>query len=230
MLPDFHQLEKILEIKFDNLDLLKEALTHRSYLNENPRWRFSHNERLEFLGDAALELVVSQYLFHQYPHFEEGFLTNLRAALVNSDSLYEIAKSLKLDKYLLLSRGEARDLTKGRSYLLTNALEAVIGAIYLDQGIKKLHIFLKKVLLTKIEKIILDGSYKDAKSLFQEKSQGILGITPIYKTLKSWGPDHAKQFSIGVYLKDELIAIGEGFSKQEAELNAAQKALVLKGW
>jgi len=230
MIKDFQKIAQLLNLSFQNLDLLKEALTHRSFLNEHRDWNIPHNERLEFLGDSILGFVVADNLVEQYPQFAEGELTSLRAALVNSDSLLAVAKELKLEDYLLVSRGEARELKNSRSYLLANTIEALIGALYLDGGIDKAKDFIKKYIFSKAETILQTASYKDAKSLFQEKSQALLGITPIYKSLKSWGPDHAKQFEVGVYLNEDLISQGKGYSKQEAEINAAQKALELKGW
>ena len=230
MIKDFQKIAQLLNLSFQNFDLLKEALTHRSFLNEHRDWNIPHNERLEFLGDSILGFVVADNLVEQYPQFAEGELTSLRAALVNSDSLLAVAKELKLEDYLLVSRGEARELKNSRSYLLANTIEALIGALYLDGGIDKAKDFIKKYIFSKAETILQTASYKDAKSLFQEKSQALLGITPIYKSLKSWGPDHAKQFEVGVYLNEDLISQGKGYSKQEAEINAAQKALELKGW
>jgi len=230
MIKDFQKIAQLLNLSFQNLDLLKEALTHRSFLNEHRDWNIPHNERLEFLGDSILGFVIADNLVEQYPQFAEGELTSLRAALVNSDSLLAVAKELKLEDYLLVSRGEARELKNSRSYLLANTIEALIGALYLDGGIDKAKDFIKKYIFSKAETILQTASYKDAKSLFQEKSQALLGITPIYKSLKSWGPDHAKQFEVGVYLNEDLISQGKGYSKQEAEINAAQKALELKGW
>jgi len=230
MIKDFQKIAQLLNLSFQNFDLLKEALTHRSFLNEHKDWNIPHNERLEFLGDSILGFVVADNLVEQYPQFAEGELTSLRAALVNSDSLLAVAKELKLEDYLLVSRGEARELKNSRSYLLANTIEALIGALYLDGGIDKAKDFIKKYIFSKAETILQTASYKDAKSLFQEKSQALLGITPIYKSLKSWGPDHAKQFEVGVYLNEDLISQGKGYSKQEAEINAAQKALEMKGW
>jgi ribonuclease-3 len=224
------KLEKRIGIKFKNKDLLKEALTHRSYLNERPNLRLKHNERLEFLGDAVLELVVTEYLYRRYPDKPEGELTNFRAALVKATMLYEIASELELDNFLLLSRGEAKDLGKGRQYILANAVEALIGAIYLDKGYKPAKSFVEKNILSQLENVIKEGLLKDAKSLFQEKAQEIVNTTPTYKVLKEWGPDHAKHFVIGVYLGNELVAQGEGSSKQEAEQSAAEAALKKKKW
>lgn len=229
MKEPFLELEKKLKVKFNNLDYLKEALTHRSYLNENKLWPYHHNERLEFLGDAVLELIISEYLFKKYPDFQEGQLTALRANLANTSSLIETAKKLEIKKYLLLSKGEAKSLLDN-SPLLANAVEAIIGAIYLDMGYLKVREFIEENILYKTEKILSSKSLKDPKSIFQEISQEKFGITPSYKTLSSWGPDHNKRFEVGVFLNEELIAKGEGSSKQEAAQKAAEEALKKKGW
>ena len=228
---DFNKIEKILGLEFNNLDLLKRALTHRSFLNENKEWgKIGHNERLEFLGDSILGLIVAEYLFNEYSELREGDLTALRAALINSDSLLEVADKLNLKEYLLVSKGEKNELEKSHPYFLANAVEAIVGAIYLDKGLNDARKFVVKYILSKAENIFKTEAYIDPKSLFQEKSQENLNITPVYKTLKSWGPDHLKQFRVGVYLKKELIAEGEGHSKQEAEVSAAKEALSKKGW
>jgi len=229
-MKDFSILEKKLNLKFKNKDLLVQAFVHRSYLNENPSFHLKHNERLEFLGDAVLELVISEYLYKQYPEKSEGELTNWRAALVNAKMLAQIAQDLELNEFLLLSRGEARELGKARQYILANTFESLIGSIYLDLGYKSCNDFINKYLIAKLPVIIENGLLKDAKSYFQEKAQEKTGITPVYKVLKEWGPDHEKQFVIGVFLEDELVAEGEGSSKQEAEERAARKALENKGW
>ncbi|MCK4805909.1 MAG: ribonuclease III, partial [Candidatus Pacebacteria bacterium] len=222
---------KILGLEFNNLDLLKRALTHRSFLNENKEWReIGHNERLEFLGDSILGLIVAEYLFKEFSKLMEGELTALRAALINSDSLLDVADKLNLKRYLLVSKGEKHELEKAHPYFLANTVEAIVGAIYLDKGFDESKKFVQKHILSKTERILETESYKDPKSVFQEKSQKNLSITPIYKTLESWGPDHLKQFQVGVYLNKEFIAQGEGYSKQEAEVNAAKKALSKKKW
>lgn len=229
-MKDFSLFEKKLKIKFKNKDLLTQAFVHRSYLNENPDFPLFHNERLEFLGDAVLELVVTEELYKEYPKKSEGELTNWRAALVNSKILSEIADELGLNDFLLLSRGETKELGKSRKYILANTFEAMIGAIYLDQGYGVCRDLIKKHLIKELPLIIEKGLYKDAKSLFQEEAQEKVEITPTYKVLKEWGPDHAKHFIIGVFLEKELIAEGEGSSKQEAEDEAAKKALEVKKW
>jgi len=229
-MKDFSLLEKKLKIKFKNKDLLIQAFVHRSYINENPEFRLSHNERLEFLGDAVLELVVTEYLFQKYPQKPEGELTSWRAALVNAKMLSEIAQNLGFNDFLLLSRGEAKEVGKARQYILANTFEAFIGGLYLDLGYKACQKFIKREVIKELPRIIQSRLFKDAKSLFQEKAQEIVGITPTYKVLKEWGPDHAKHFVIGVFLKEELVAEGEGSSKQEAEEEAAKKALEIKRW
>ncbi len=228
--PDFAKFEEISGITFKNKELLRRAFTHRSYLNENRGSESSHNERLEFLGDAVLELMVTEYLFEKYPDSNEGDLTAYRASLVNAITLSEAAQKINVNDFLLLSKGEAKDTGKARQYILANTLEAIIGAIYLDQGYDASKYFISKNLFHLIDKIIQDKSWIDAKSKFQEKAQEKEGLTPLYKSLKEEGPDHDKRFTIGVYLGDKLITEGDGMSKQEAEQIAAGKALELKKW
>lgn len=229
-MKDFSLFEKKLNLKFKNKDFLIQAFCHRSYLNENPDFYLPHNERLEFLGDAVLELVVTEYLFRKYSEKSEGELTNWRAALVNAKILAEVAKNLDFNDFLLLSRGEAKELGKARQYILANTFEALIGAIYLDQGYKVCQDFIKKYLIIKLPEIIEKGLFKDAKSRFQEEAQERVGITPTYQVLEEWGPDHAKHFIVGVFLDKESVAKGEGSSKQEAEEEAAKNALEIKKW
>lgn len=228
-MKDFSILEKKLNFKFKNKDLLTEAFIHRSYLNENPKINLFHNERLEFLGDAVLELVVTEYLYRKYEN-PEGELTSWRAALVNAQSLSQLAKDLGFNDYLLLSQGEAKDTGKARQYILANAFEAFIGAVYLDLGYEKAYDFINTHLLKKLPEIIEKKLYHDPKSRFQEEAQERARITPSYKVLKEWGPDHARHFIIGVFLGEDLVAEGEGSSKQIAEQDAAAKALEIKGW
>jgi ribonuclease-3 len=227
---DFCELEKKLDLSFKNKDLLIQAFCHRSYLNENPKFHLDHNERLEFLGDAVLELVITEHLYKNYPKKPEGELTNWRAALVNSKMLAQISQELDFNGYLLLSRGEAKETGKARHVILANTFEALIGALYLDQGYKPCQKFITKHLIKELPHIIEAKLYKDAKSLFQEEAQERVGITPTYQVLKEWGPDHAKHFIIGVFLNKELVAKGKGSSKQEAEEEAAKKALQVKKW
>ena len=226
---DISELENAIGIKFKNKDLLLEALTHRSYLNENKDWRVNHNERMEFLGDAVLELVVTEFLFKDYPN-PEGEMTNWRAALVNANMLSQITNEFSLDKYVSLSRGEAKDTGRARQYILANAIEALIGAIYLDQGYKKSGEFIEHFVLGKLPQIIEKKLYRDAKSFFQEQAQERVGITPTYEVLEEWGPDHARNFKVGAFLEKEMAGEGEGPSKQEAQQLAAENALKNKGW
>ncbi|MBI2035289.1 MAG: ribonuclease III [Candidatus Liptonbacteria bacterium] len=225
MSKDLAKLEEKIGIKFQNSDFLKEALTHRSYLNENPSWPIRHNERLEYLGDAVLELVVTEELFNKYPDFEEGKLTLLRAALVNYQFLAKITEEFDLYKFIFLSRGEAKDSEKAREVILANAIESLIGAIYMDQGLQAARDFINKFITSKVSEVVKGGSYKDAKSLFQEIVQEKQKVTPIYKILEEYGPDHKKIFRSGVFVGEKKVAEGEGMSKQEAELNAAKNAL-----
>ncbi|OIO45574.1 MAG: ribonuclease III [Parcubacteria group bacterium CG1_02_36_42] len=229
-MKDFDLLEKKLGLKFKNKDLLIQAFCHRSYLNEKPDFYLTNNERLEFLGDAVLELVVTEDIYQNYPEKPEGELTNWRAALVNSKFLGKLARDLDFNDFLLLSKGEAKELGKARLYILANTFEALIGAVYLDRGYKTCQEFIKKHLMPKLPDILQKGSFKDAKSCFQEEAQERAGITPLYKVLEEWGPDHAKHFIIGVFLDKELVTKGEGSSKQEAEEEAARNALDTKGW
>lgn len=230
-MKDFSKFEKEIGIKFKSIDYLRQAVVHRSYINEHPNFGLDHNERLEFLGDAVLEIVVTEYLFHSYPNRPEGELTNWRASLVNSEMLANVAEEIELDDYLYLSRGEAKDSnSKARRYILANAVEALIGAIYLDQGKKKAEKFVKKYMISKLDNILENQLYVDPKSKFQEKSQEIYGLTPHYKILSESGPDHAKTFQVGLYLGEELVAKGEGSSKQEAQVEAAGKGVKKKGW
>ncbi|PIR02031.1 MAG: ribonuclease III [Candidatus Nealsonbacteria bacterium CG_4_9_14_0_2_um_filter_37_38] len=229
-MKDFSVLEKKLGLSFKNKDFLIQAFIHRSYLNENPNFRLSHNERLEFLGDAVLELIVTEYLYQNYPKKSEGELTNWRAALVNAKMLSGVAQNLEFNDFLLLSRGEAREMGKARQYILANTFEAFVGSLYLDQGYKGCQKFIEKYLIKELPHIIEAKLFEDAKSRFQEEAQERVGITPAYKVLEEWGPDHAKHFIIGVFLDEELVAKGEGSSKQEAEEEAAKAALETKGW
>ena len=223
------ELEAKISISFNNKDLLLQALTHRSYLNEKPDWRLDHNERLEFLGDAGLELVVTEYLYKNYPN-PEGDLTSWRAALVNAIMLSRISEKIDLNSYILLSRGEARDTGRARQYILANAIEAVIGAIYLDKGYPAASEFIAKFILPELPAVLERGADRDYKSRFQEEAQDRVGITPTYEVIREWGPDHAKNFHIGVYLDGQLAGEGAGPSKQDAQQEAAKDGLEKKGW
>ena len=226
----FNEFEHKLNLNFKQKDILIQAFCHRSFLNENPDFYLFHNERLEFLGDAVLELVVTEYLYQNYPEKLEGELTNWRAALVNAKMLSKIAKNLGFNEFLLLSKGEEKEIGKARMYILANTFEAFIGATYLDQGYEVCQKFIKKYLIKKLPEIIEKGLFKDAKSCFQEEAQERIGITPTYKVLEEWGPEHAKHFLVGIFLEEELVAKGEGSSKQEAEEDAAKNALEIKNW
>jgi ribonuclease-3 len=230
-MDNLEKLEKRLNAVFSNKELLKQALVHRSYLNEHPDFPLGHNERLEFLGDAVLEIVVTEYLYLHFRDTDEGDLTNWRASLVNAKMLYIIAGELKLEDYLYLSKGEAKDKNKkSRQYILANAVEAVIGAIYLDQGLSVAKEFILKNIVVKLDDILSNQLYLDPKSKFQEAAQEKKGITPHYEILNEEGPDHAKTFTVGLYLGEELVTSGEGSSKQEAQVDAAAKGLQLLGW
>jgi ribonuclease-3 len=230
MSPDFSKFESEIGITFKNKNILREAFTHRSYLNETKEKGLAHNERLEFLGDAVLELVTTDFLFKKYPHEPEGILTAYRAGLVNANILSDIALKLSLGEVLLLSKGEAKDIGKARQYILANTIEALIGAIYLDQGYDMAKDFISKNILCLIDEVVGKGLWQDAKSLFQEKAQDFYGITPNYKVIKEIGPDHEKQFRVGVFLGDTLMGEGEGRSKQDAEQMAAKKVLAEHEW
>lgn len=230
-MKDFSKLEALMDVKFKNLDLLKQAVVHRSYLNEHPDFELHHNERLEFLGDAVLEIIVTETLFHDFTETPEGDLTNWRASLVNFRMLASIANELGVDKYLYLSKGESKDKnSKARQIILANAMEAIIGAIYLDQGIRPAKKFVKAFIVSKLDNILTNQLYLDPKSKFQEKAQEVYGVTPHYKVLSESGPDHAKDFVVGLYLNNELIAQGQGTSKQEAQVAAAAEGLINKDW
>ena len=229
-MKDFSEFESKINIKFKNQDLLKEAFTHRSYLNENPSWPVGQNERLEFLGDAVLELAVTDFLFMRFPEKPEGELTSFRAALVNANMLSSVAQDLGINDYLLLSKGESKDVGRARLFILANCFEALIGAIYLDQGYDSASRFIHENILPKMDEILNKKLFRDSKSLFQERAQEITGVTPSYEVVKEWGPDHDKHFVVGVYVGKELVAQGEGPSKQEAQQQAAMAGLKAKGW
>lgn len=229
-MEQFKKFEEAIGVTFKDKELLKKAFTHRSYLNENSGEGIEHNERLEFLGDAVLELVVTSHLYKTYPNNPEGDLTAYRSSLVNTISISDAATSLQMNDYLLLSKGEAKDTGKARQYILANTYEAVIGAIYLDQGYEAAKDFIAASLFGKLEEIIEKKLYKDAKSWVQEEAQEHEDVTPTYEVLHESGPDHDKNFEVGVYFGEELIAKGKGKAKQEAEQNAARAALEIKNW
>ncbi len=229
-MPDFQAFADKLALPFSNLDLLIEALTHRSYVNEHKTPSGKHNERLEFLGDAVLELAVTHFLFNKFPARPEGDLTAYRASLVNTVSLAEAAAAIGINDYLLLSKGESRDTGRARENILANTFEAIIGALYLDQGYAAAEEFIAKNLYGKIDEVIAARAYQDAKSKLQEAAQEKRSITPHYKTILETGPDHERTFTVGVFIGPDKIAEGEGKSKQEAEQFAAQNALDSLGW
>ncbi len=222
--------EKKIGHVFKERRLLEQAFTHRSYLNENREAGREHNERLEFLGDAVLELVVTEYLFAKYPEKPEGELTAVRAALVNTISISEAATHLGINDYLLLSRGESKDTGRARQIILANAFEAVIGALYLDSGYEVARDFIAAQLFHKTDEVVEKKLWHDAKSRLQELSQEQLKVTPKYELVGQSGPDHDRTFVVAVYLGETKAGQGEGRSKQEAEQDAASKALTAKGW
>lgn len=224
-MPDFVSYAQRLGLSFDNIDLFIEALTHRSFLNENRNLSPRHNERLEFLGDAVLELVVTHFLFLKFPDKPEGDLTAYRAALVNTQSLAESARALGVNDMVLLSKGEAKDTGRARHIILANTFEAIVGSVYLDKGYSEVEHFIANTIYPKIDTVIESRLWQDSKSHFQEVSQEQFGVTPRYETIKEEGPDHDKRFTIGVFIKDRQVASGTGTSKQEAEQDAARTAL-----
>jgi len=226
----FSDFEKNTKITFKDKNLLKQAFIHRSFINENPGSNLSHNERLEFLGDAVLELVVTDFLYKKYPNYTEGELTAIRSALVNAIIISEVALKIGMNDFLLLSKGEAKDNGKARQYILANTFEAYVGAVYLDQGYDVVNKFVTNSLLPHTEEIVAKKLWRDAKSLVQEKAQEFVGVTPAYKVLHESGPDHDKHFTVGILFGSSLIAEGKGKSKQEAEQKAAEMALKVKNW
>lgn len=230
MEKDFSGFERKIGLVFTDERLLRSAFTHRSYINEHKGEKLEHNERLEFLGDAVLELATTHFLYVKFPEKAEGELTALRSALVNTNTLSDTAATLGMNEYLLLSKGEEKDTGRARSFLLANAFESMVGAIYLDQGYAAAERFIGQFLFIKIDEIVEKELWLDSKSHFQEKAQDEVGVTPLYSTIKETGPDHDKKFIVGVYLKDALVAQGEGKSKQEAEQDAARAGLLAKGW
>ncbi len=223
-------VEQILQHSFADKHFITSAITHRSYLNEHREANWEHNERLEFLGDAVLELVVTRFLYDKYPEKPEGELTAVRAALVNTVSLSEASEKLGVNPYLLMSKGESKDTGRARAYILANAFEAFVGALYLDAGYDRAAQFIGENLFAKTEQIVEKRLWQDPKSRFQELAQEHSSITPTYETLHTDGPDHDRTFTIGVFLKREKVAEGTGRSKQEAEQAAAEAAILAKGW
>jgi ribonuclease-3 len=228
--PALAKLETILGVTFREQIHLLTAVTHRSYLNEHREAVQEHNERYEFLGDAVLELVVTDFLFQKYLEKPEGELTAIRAALVNTVSLAEVATRLGINDFLLLSRGEERDTGRARQYILANTYESIIGALYLDQGYAAAADFVARTLFDRTETIVKKRLWQDAKSRFQELAQEHVSTTPNYETLSQVGPDHDRVFTVGVFLGGSKVAEGQGRSKQEAEQQAAERAIEAKGW
>lgn len=225
---DFSRLEFIIGVQFNDKELLRQLCIHRSYINENKNEE-KHNERLEFLGDAVLELVTTEHLFLSFEK-NEGVLTNLRSAMVKKETLASVGRDINLGDFILLSKGERSSGGNDKDYILANTVEALIGGMYLDQGYETVKKFIKRFIIVKLENIMENKSYKDSKSVFQEKAQEKLNITPEYKEIFSEGPDHNKVFTMGVYIGDEFVAQGKGPSKQIAEQDAAKVALEYKGW
>lgn len=213
-----------LGIEFSNIDLLLTAFTHRSYVNEHRKTVTEHNERLEFLGDAVLELVVTEYLFNNYQD-PEGVLTNWRSSLVRTESISAAAARYEFEPLLRLSRGEKRGSARARNQILANCYEAVVGAIYLDKGYGVAQKFIGESLIVTFEEILKTGSWMDPKSHLQELAQSNNGLTPSYRVLSEIGPDHDKAFTVGVYIGDKLVGEGVGPSKQAGQVSAAEAAL-----
>lgn len=222
---DFEKVKEILKTDLNDEELFRTAFTHRSFLNEHTDYKNPSNERLEFLGDAVLQVLSSEYLYKNFPNSPEGDLTNLRSAIVCTTSIGAEAKRLGYGDLLLLSNGEEATGGRNREYILANTFEAVLGAMYIEKGITACSEFVTRELLYKIKEVVENEEYKDAKSKFQEIAQEKTGITPTYHVLDAWGPDHEKNFKVGVNLGDVQWGIGEGRSKQKAEQNAAVNAL-----
>jgi len=226
---NYSKFEEKTGVEFHDESLLTQAFTHRSYLNENRGNDIRHNERLEFLGDAVMELVTTDYLFRNFPDKTEGDLTAFRASLVNTQTISDVSTELGFNDYLLLSKGEAKDTGRARQYILANTFEAVLGAIYLDQGYEVAETFVEKFLIVRLKKILEKGLWIDAKSRLQEVIQEKNGITPTYEIVKEEGPDHDKKFTVALYYDKKKIGQGEGKSKQEAEQDIARKTLKEEG-
>ena len=230
MVKDLTAFETKIGYDWKDKSLLTMAFVHRSYLNEHPGFSIGHNERLEFLGDAVLELIVTEYLYTNHPN-PEGELTNWRAALVNAKMLADVSKEMAVEEFLYLSHGEAKDAgSKARMYILANAFEAIVGAMYLDGGYEPCKTFIMAHVLSRLAYVLEHQLHLDPKSRFQEAAQERGGVTPTYRVMEETGPDHNKQFTVGAYVGEELVASGAGSSKQEAQIAAAEKALEAKGW
>ncbi len=222
---DIEKVEAALGVSFADKLMLQHALTHRSYLNENPNTHLQDNERLEFLGDAVIDFVIGEYLYHRFPEYDEGELTALRAALVCTRALADLARQIGLGKYLLLGRGEEESGGRERPAVLCGAFEALTGALYLDRGLDSVREFLMPLMEPALERILANHQIKDAKSILQEMSQAHLGYTPRYQTISTRGPDHDKVFTVAVLINGVTYGRGEGRSKQQAAQAAAAEAL-----
>lgn len=229
-MDDYKDLEKKIKIKFKDKALLKKAFIHKSYMNEYRGEDLEDNERLEFLGDAVLELAATRHLFNNHPDQSEGQMTAFRSALVKGKHLAQVAIELELGKYLFLSHGEEKSGGRSKKYILANTVESLIGAIYLEHGYDGAEKFIKTFILQKLDDIIENDLHIDSKTRFQEIAQEKVGFTPHYELIKDEGPDHDKEFTMGAYIDDELIAEGKGSSKQKAEEDAAKHALKIKEW
>jgi len=230
MESDIRNFEAKIGASFNDINLLRQAFIHRSYINEHRESGLEHNERLEFLGDAVLELVVTDFLYEKFPDRTEGDLTAYRAALVNTNTLSQASTLLGVNEYLYLSKGEAQDIGRARQFILANTFEAIVGALYLDLGYDAAKKFIADNIFPLTEEIISKRLWQDAKSHFQEQAQEKVGVTPTYTLIRETGPDHDKEFVVGVFLGREQVAQGKGRAKQEAEQDAARAALEAKSW
>ena len=222
--------EKKFNLDFKDKGLLEQAFIHRSYINENKNLGLEHNERLEFLGDAVLELVITDFLYKKFPDVKEGILTAYRSSLVRTESISAAAREMGMNDLLKLSKGESRDEGKARDYILANTYESFVGAVYLDQGYESARDIIALTLFENIDSVISEGTWKDAKSYLQEMSQEHYNETPCYELVSAVGPDHDKHFVMAVYFGDKKISEGQGNSKQKAQQDAAQNALKIEGW
>lgn len=228
-MPDVLRAQTALGLQFNNKALLQRALTHRSYINENPSYVLEDNERLEFLGDAILDFVTAEYLYHRFPEIPEGRLTNLRSALVRTEQLAGFAARIELGDHMYLGRGEEESGGRNRPAILCDAFEALIGALYLDQGIDSTQAFIFRFIEPALKEVLSSDAEKDSKSQLQEVAQSAYQITPTYRTVKEEGPDHAKEFTVEALIGQKCYGIGKGMSKQTAAQAAAGEALkVLK--
>lgn len=227
---DFSKFEEKTGFVFLNKKILEQAFTHRSYINEQSGSNLGHNERLEFLGDAVLELITTSHLYNSFPNEDEGELTAYRSAIVNATIISEVASEWNMNDFLLLSKGEAKDTGKARTYILANTYEAYLGALYIDQGYDSCKKFVELTLIPRLAEIIEKKLWRDAKSLVQERAQSYLSVTPAYKVVSESGPDHDKQFTVGIFFGENQVSVGKGKSKQEAEQSAAREALVIHKW